>query len=119
MTGQRVSGLLLLIFCCTAKCEIYTPPSPLTVNAFAGGNESWFKFPEATLASNYSMPSVTSRPRFGIALSGGGMRAATVGLGYLRGLHQVGIPTDSGQVVSDDISRTRLERRTLAAVTMR
>jgi hypothetical protein len=81
--------LLLASVCRTASCAVYGPPSPLLVNAFVGGNESWFRFPEASSGSNYSMPCVTSRPRFGIALSGGGMRAATAGLGFLRGLHTV------------------------------
>ncbi len=69
---------------------VYKPTAPLLVNSFVGANESWFQFPESAPGSNYSMPSVISRPRFAIALSGGGMRAATVGLGMLRGLHQVG-----------------------------
>jgi len=74
----------------SSAANVFVPPNPLTVNAFVGANESWFQYPEAAPASNYSMPSITSRPSFGIALSGGGMRAATAGLGYLRGLHQVG-----------------------------
>lgn len=86
--------LLCLLALCSlwhrpAQAAVYSPPAPLSVNAFFGGNESWFSFPEASPGSNYSMDSVTSRPRFAIALSGGGMRAATVGLGMLRGLHQV------------------------------
>jgi hypothetical protein len=87
--------LMLTSVCRAASSAVYGPPSPLLVNAFVGGNESWFRFPEARSGSNYSMPSVTSRPRFGIALSGGGMRAATAGLGFLRGLHAVsGVPSN-------------------------
>lgn len=90
--------MLLLALCLHAaavSAAVFTPPSPLLVNAFAGANESWFRFPEASSGSNYSMPSVTSRPRFGIAISGGGMRAATLGLGYLRGLQQVHVLTNA------------------------
>lgn len=78
------------------SAAVFTPPSPLFVNAFAGANESWFRFPEASSGGNYSMLSVTSRPRFGIAISGGGMRAATLGLGYLRGIQQVHVLSDVG-----------------------
>lgn len=80
---------------------VYKPSAPLLVNAFAGGNESWFQFPEAARGSNYSMPSITSRPRLAIAVSGGGMRAATVGLGMLRGLHSLGV-TDGARYVSSN-----------------
>jgi hypothetical protein len=87
---MQVLCLLAAALCLLpAAAEVFTPPSPLLVNAFAGANESWFRYPEASSGSNYSMPSITSRPRFGIALSGGGMRAATLGLGYLRGIQQV------------------------------
>lgn len=79
--------------CCFAiGPTVYTPTSSLLANAFVGANETWFSYPEASRGSNYTMPTVTARPRFGIAVSGGGLRAATLGLGWLRGLHQVNVP---------------------------
>lgn len=84
---------LLLAALPSLSASLYKPPAALPANAFVGGNESWFVFPEISPCSNYSIPSIISRPSFGIALSGGGMRVATVGLGFLRGLHQVAVAT--------------------------
>jgi len=75
--------------CSAIDLTVYKPASPLLASAFVGANESWFQFPEANSNSNYTMRTVTSRPTFGIAISGGGLRAATTGLGWLRGLNQV------------------------------
>jgi hypothetical protein len=74
-----------------AAADVFSPPAAITFSAFVGANDSSFApYPEGHAPpSNYSMHSVTSRPSFGIALSGGGMRAATTGLGWLRALHTV------------------------------
>lgn len=113
------SPLLLLAVVCLCSCalqlrscaaEVYKPPAPLAANAFVGGNTSLFVYPEASngSSSNYSMPSVTERHRFGIALSGGGMRAATLGLGYLRGLHEVGFVCVSRSASSLDTQAAQI-----------
>ena len=73
--------------------EVYQPPQPFTVKTFTGANESWFTYPELTnpSTSNYSIPALLAKPNVGIAISGGGFRAATLGLGWLRALHLLNI----------------------------
>lgn len=62
------TNLLLLSTCPTLP----TPTAP------------WFTYPEATPSSAYYLETLAKRPNFGIALSGGGYRAVTTGLGYIR-----------------------------------
>jgi hypothetical protein len=58
-----------------------------------------FKYPE--LEEN-ECPEIASKPlNFGIALSGGGFRAASLAIGTLRGLHQLGIFSKSRYISSN------------------
>lgn len=41
-------------------------------------------YPEQDTGSDYYLPGIMSRPNFGIAVSGGGYRAVTLALGYVR-----------------------------------
>lgn len=44
----------------------------------------WFTYPEVTPSSTYYIQAVASRPSLGISISGGGFRAATLALGFIR-----------------------------------
>jgi len=44
----------------------------------------WFIYPEVSPSSNYYLPSIAARPSLGIAVTGGGYRAVTLALGYIR-----------------------------------
>ena len=39
--------------------------------------------------TEFAMPSLKSKPNFGICVSGGGMRAAALAYGWIRALHEV------------------------------
>jgi hypothetical protein len=43
-----------------------------------------FLYPEQSSGSDYFVPTIAKRPNFGIAVSGGGYRAVTLALGYVR-----------------------------------
>lgn len=46
--------------------------------------EKWFLYPEQDANGDYYVPNMGKRPNFGIAVSGGGYRAVTLALGYVR-----------------------------------
>jgi hypothetical protein len=46
--------------------------------------DKWFLYPEQDPSSDYYLPVIAKRPNFGIAVSGGGYRAVTLALGYVR-----------------------------------
>lgn len=48
-----------------------------------------FTWPEVDPASDFGIASLELRPSLGIALSGGGLRAAALAYGWLRTLHMV------------------------------
>ena len=85
------------------SAEVYQPPQPLTVKTFTGANESWFTYPELInpSTSNYSIPALLAKPNVGIAISGGGFRAATLGLGWLRALHSLNITSTARYLASN------------------
>lgn len=65
---------------------------PVTVKALANiahewwscAAEPWFIYPEVSPSSNYYLSSIAAPPSLGIAVTGGGYRAATLALGYVR-----------------------------------
>jgi hypothetical protein len=46
--------------------------------------DKWFSYPEQSAGSDYFVPTLNKRPNFGIAVSGGGYRAVTLALGWVR-----------------------------------
>ncbi|KAF6265849.1 hypothetical protein COO60DRAFT_1697550 [Scenedesmus sp. NREL 46B-D3] len=83
---------LLLAQCNHSRAALYAPPQPFTFATWVGANDSsWFQYPEVALAGNHRIPALLQRPNLGVSISGGGLRAATLGLGYLRALHQLNI----------------------------
>jgi hypothetical protein len=92
---------LVLLASTTAIAQVYQPPNAYTFNTWAGANESWFQYPEILDGSNYSIPIIQSKPLLGLAFSGGGFRAATLGLGYLRALHLLNISKSAKYLTSN------------------
>jgi hypothetical protein len=84
--------LALLAGCEVSRALLYAPPQPFTFATWVGANDSsWFQFPETASTGNHTIPALLQLPNLGISISGGGLRAATLGLGYLRALHQLNI----------------------------
>eukprot|EP00878_Enallax_costatus_P000930 GHUV01001060.1.p1 GENE.GHUV01001060.1~~GHUV01001060.1.p1 ORF type:complete len:719 (+),score=173.97 GHUV01001060.1:262-2418(+) len=70
----------------------YKPNSPLQgIDVWTNADAEWFEYPEASPSSNYYVPIANERPNFGIAVSGGGYRAVTLALGYVRALHMLNL----------------------------
>lgn len=93
--------LAILLCASTAVAQVYQPPNAFNFSTWTGANESWFQYPETLTGSNYSIPVIQSKPQLGIALSGGGFRAATLGLGYLRALHLLHITSSAKYLTSN------------------
>lgn len=49
-----------------------------------------FVYPEQDLGSDFGIDMLVDKPSLGIAVSGGGWRAASLAYGWLRALHLVG-----------------------------
>jgi hypothetical protein len=63
----------------------------------------WFTYPEANPSSAYYLDTLAKRPNLGIALGGGGYRAVTTALGYIR-LVRTGKPVRSLTGASMNVS---------------
>lgn len=61
------------------------------------------EFPELS-SGNYGIPHIQAKPNFGVAIGGGGYRAATLASGWIRGLHNIPHPDDSEATI---LSRTK------------
>ena len=79
---------------CAAHAAVAASPrvsariaSPHIINHF---KKKKLVYPELS-AGPYGMPALQAKPNLGIAVSGGGYRATTMALGWLRGLHALGV----------------------------
>eukprot|EP00775_Hariotina_reticulata_P001277 gene1277-1617_t len=71
---------------------INRPKEPLSgIKLWTNANAKWFVYPELVSTSNYFVPSINNRPSLGIAVSGGGYRAVTLALGYVRALQMMNL----------------------------
>ena len=61
------------------------------------------EFPELSSGS-YGIPHIQAKPNFGVAIGGGGYRAATLASGWIRGLHNISHPDDSKATI---LSKTK------------
>lgn len=75
----RVALALLVLPCSTA----------LKINIWTNATDSTFLFPETSGSSDFGIQELIHKPSLGIALSGGGWRAAPFAYGVLRGLYLV------------------------------
>jgi hypothetical protein len=80
-----------LLFTCSAwaaRDGVYVPDKPIEVHYWTGTEKSTFVYPEQT-KGEWGMPSLLQKPNLGIAVSGGGFRATTLALGWVRALYEV------------------------------
>ncbi|KXZ56638.1 hypothetical protein GPECTOR_1g575 [Gonium pectorale] len=70
---------------------VFEPDDPVSVHVWSGSDQPGFEYPELSRTGDWGIPALLSRPNLGVALSGGGYRAATLGLGWMRGLHLLGL----------------------------
>jgi hypothetical protein len=87
-----------------------TIPGSVTAVAWPGVGSAGFTFPEVSEDPRFRVQSVVSKPSFSICLGGGGMRAATLALGWIRAVHQV-LPHEYESQVDLTLGRVR-ERKT-------
>lgn len=80
---------LLLLAPPAARAFRYRPDGWVTGDVWQYGDGSAFVFPELS-DGPYGVPELQRRPDFAVALSGGGYRATTLALGWLRALHALG-----------------------------
>lgn len=106
-TQLAVYTLLVLLNSPNVFSTVHRPEASVNLSIWTGANESWFAYPEAFEPSNYSIPLIRSKPNVGIAISGGGFRAASLGLGYLRALYLLNI-TSSVKYISSNSGGTWL-----------
>lgn len=68
---------------------VFSPAHCIKVRVWTNVTDSDFIYPEIDPASDYSIDSLMEKPSLGIAISGGGWRAASLAYGWLRALHLV------------------------------
>ncbi|KAG2499382.1 hypothetical protein HYH03_002957 [Edaphochlamys debaryana] len=71
--------------------NVYSPSDPARVFVWSGSDQPGFVFPELDPEGPWGIPALQARPNIGLALSGGGYRAATLALGWVRALHVLGV----------------------------
>ncbi|PNH12072.1 hypothetical protein TSOC_000999, partial [Tetrabaena socialis] len=71
--------------------EVFSPDRPAAVYVWSGAHQPSFEYPELSRDGPWGLPALLARPNLGVALSGGGYRAATCALGWVRGLHLLGL----------------------------
>lgn len=70
--------------------ETFAPTRPFATRVWTNTSSPSFRYPELAFPGPFWIPSLTQAPDVGVALGGGGLRAAALADGWLRGLHQVG-----------------------------
>jgi hypothetical protein len=87
---RHLRSCLLVAVCALAPvlAEVYSPTDNITVHYWTGAEAKGFVYPEQSKGP-FGIKALLAKPDFGVAVSGGGYRATTVGLGCSIGLHQV------------------------------
>ncbi|KAF8060477.1 OHP1 [Scenedesmus sp. PABB004] len=73
-----------------AREAVFTPRGNVSARVWTNASAPGFVWPELS-DTEFGMPALLRRPNLGIALSGGGMRATTLALGWVRALWQMGV----------------------------
>ncbi len=68
---------------------MYRPDFPTSIFVWSGSDQPGFEYPELSAGAEWGIPALQAKPNLGIALSGGGYRAATLSLGWVRALYLV------------------------------
>lgn len=105
MRVPRAAPLALALAACvlvsvTADQGTYKPEGNVTAAVWTGANLPTFVYPELS-SSEYGIPSLQAKPDFGIAVSGGGYRATTLALGWVRALYWLGAVAKSRYLSSN------------------
>ncbi|GFR42973.1 hypothetical protein Agub_g3972 [Astrephomene gubernaculifera] len=74
---------------CTSV-SVEEPAAPVFVKTWVGNAHDNLCFPEVD-DPDFAIPALNSKAPFAICISGGGFRATTLGLGWLRALHTLGL----------------------------
>lgn len=82
----RASPLLLLLLLLPSGAQA------VKVYVFTNVTSPDYTYPEISPNSQFYISSVQQKPSLGIAISGGGWRAAALGYGWLRAMHLVSWP---------------------------
>jgi hypothetical protein len=72
---------LLLLLCSGVKC--------IKVRVWTNVTDPSFIYPELDPHSDFGIQAIQEKPSLGIAMSGGGLRAAPLAFGWLRAMHLV------------------------------
>ncbi|KAG2499381.1 hypothetical protein HYH03_002956 [Edaphochlamys debaryana] len=93
-TLPRALALALALAAClpgACNAAVFDPSDPARVFVWSGSDQPGFVFPELDPEGPWGIPALQARPNIGLALSGGGYRAATLALGWVRALHVLGV----------------------------
>jgi hypothetical protein len=83
---------LVLLFVFTGSLsldKVFEPSGPAKVHVWSRTDKPDFVYPEQSESGPWGIPSLLKKPNFGVAISGGGFRATTLGYGWVRALHEV------------------------------
>jgi len=75
----------------TSKDAVYDDIQPVETQMWFGVGEPGFVFPELRTDADDRVLALQRKPDFAVCLSGGGFRATTCALGWVRALHAMGI----------------------------
>ncbi|PNW85074.1 hypothetical protein CHLRE_03g170600v5 [Chlamydomonas reinhardtii] len=71
--------------------QVFEPTEPARVFVWSGSDQPGFVYPELSPSGDWGIPDLQARPNLGVALSGGGYRAATLAVGWVRALYALGL----------------------------
>lgn len=83
-SSALAGGLLLLLALCSSR-----PGAAIKVRVWTNVTDPDFVYPELNPYSDFGIPALQQKPSLGIAMSGGGLRAAPLAYGWLRALYLV------------------------------
>ncbi|KAG2442832.1 hypothetical protein HXX76_002911 [Chlamydomonas incerta] len=100
--------LLVVLSCCSVLIaptsgagSVFEPKQPARVFVWAGSDQPGVVYPELSPSGDWGIPDLQARPNLGVALSGGGYRAATLAVGWVRALHALGLMPHARYVASN------------------
>uniref|UniRef100_A0A383VT98 Uncharacterized protein n=1 Tax=Tetradesmus obliquus TaxID=3088 RepID=A0A383VT98_TETOB len=94
-------NLVLIIGPSKAEKGLHKPAGPITARVWTNSSSSPpFVYPELS-DGEFGMPLLQRKPNLGICVSGGGMRATTLALGWVRALWQMGVLQQARYIASN------------------
>jgi hypothetical protein len=83
---------------CNQTKDHHEPDQSVAALAWGGVGSDNFVFPELRAESTSG---VLAKPNFAICVSGGGFRATTLSLGWIRALHKIGVLSNARYLISN------------------